>query len=171
MRIGIDIRSLQNDSQSRGIGTYTRSLARSLLSLGGENEYVFFAFRNRPLPDLCKQAAGKKAKVSRLTWRKKRFVWLSGQVLFPYAAKKERLDVFYSPEYIVPVLGRVKKTITVHDFINIEYPLYRKRSGALRRLYFYLKDKTLYRADRIIAVSYYTRSEEHTSELQSQFHL
>ena len=157
MRVGIDIRSLQNDSQSRGIGTYTRSLIQALLSVDEENEYVFFAFRNRPLPDLCQEAAGKKARVSRLTWRKKRFVWLSGQVLFPYAAKKERLDVFYSPEYIVPVLGRVKKTITVHDFINIEYPLYRKRSGTLRRLYFYLKDKTLHRADRIIAVSDYTR--------------
>ena len=157
MRIGIDIRSLQNDSQSRGIGTYTRSLTQALLAVDEENEYVFFAFRNRPLPDLCQEAAGKKARVSRLTWRKKRFVWLSGQVLFPYAAKKERLDVFYSPEYIVPVLGRVKKTITVHDFINIEYPLYRKRSGALRRLYFYLKDKTLHRADRIISVSRYTK--------------
>ena len=157
MRIGIDIRSLQNDSQLRGIGTYTRCLIQSLLSLDKENEYVLFAFRNRPLPDLLEETAGKKVKVSRLTWRKKRFVWLSGQVLFPYAAKKEGLDVFYSPEYIVPVLGRVKKAITVHDFINIEYPLYRKRSGALRRLYFYLKDKTLHRADRIISVSHYTK--------------
>src|SRR3989338_3467749 len=157
MRVGIDIRSLQNDSQLRGIGTYTRSLIQALLSVDEKSEYVFFAFRNRPLPDLCKELAGKKVMVSRLTWRKKRFVWLSGRALFPYAAKKERLDVFYSPEYIVPVLGRVKKTITVHDFINIEYPLYRKRSGTLRRLYFYLKDKTLHRADRIIAVSDYTR--------------
>src|SRR3989338_4052716 len=157
MRVGIDIRSLQNDSQLRGIGTYTRSLIQALLSVDEKSEYVFFAFRNRPLPDLCKELAGKKVMVSRLTWRKKRFVWLSGQALFPYAAKKERLDVFYSPEYIVPVLGRVKKTITVHDFINIEYPLYRKRSGALRRLYFYLKDKTLHRADRISSVSRYTK--------------
>ena len=158
MRIGIDIRSLQNDSQSRGIGTYTRSLARSLLSLDGENEYVFFAFRNRPLPDLCKQAAGKKAKVSRLTWRKKRFVWLSGQVLFPYAAKKERLDIFYSPEYIVPVLGRVKKVITVHDFINREYDFYRQKSVWLRKAYLRVKDFTLAYADKIIAVSEYTKN-------------
>ena len=40
MRIGIDIRSLQNDSQLRGIGTYTRCLIQSLLSLDKENEYV-----------------------------------------------------------------------------------------------------------------------------------
>ena len=57
----------------------------------------------------------------------------------------------------MPVFGKVKKAITVHDFINVEYPLYRKRSWALRRLYFYLKDKTLHRADRIISVSHYTK--------------
>lgn len=158
MRIGIDIRSLQNDSQHRGIGTYTRALAQGLLSLDRENEYVFFAFRNRPLPDLFKQGAGKKVKVSRLTWRKKRFVWLSGQVLFPYAAKKERLDVFYSPEYIVPVAGRVKKVITVHDFINREYDFYRRKSVWLRKVYLRLKDFTLAYADKIIAVSEYTKS-------------
>ena len=157
MRIGIDIRSLQNDSQLRGIGTYTRCLIQSLLSLDKENEYVLFAFRNRPLPDLSIQGQGKHVKISRLTWRKKRFVWLTGQALFPYAARKEKLVVFYSPEYIVPVFGKVKKAITVHDFINVEYPLYRKRSWALRRLYFYLKDKTLHRADRIISVSHYTK--------------
>ena len=60
MRIGIDIRSLQNDSQLRGIGTYTRCLIQSLLSLDKENEYVLFAFRNRPLPDLLEETAGKK---------------------------------------------------------------------------------------------------------------
>ena len=158
MRIGIDIRSLQNDSQLRGIGTYTRCLVQSLLSVDGENEYVFFAFRNWPLPDLFKEAAGKKAKVSRLTWRKKRFVWLSGQVLFPYAAKKERLDIFYSPEYIVPVLGGVKKVITVHDFINREYDFYRQKSVWLRKAYLRVKDFTLAYADRIIAVSEYTKS-------------
>jgi len=123
MRIGIDIRSLQNDSRLRGIGTYTRCLTQSLLSLDKKNEYVFFAFRNRPLPDLSTRGQGRDAKISLLTWRKKRLVWLTGQVLFPYAAKKEGLDIFYSPEYIVPVLGRVKKAITVHDFINLEYPL------------------------------------------------
>lgn len=158
MRIGIDVRSLQNDSQRRGIGTYTRALIQTLLLIDGENEYVFFAFRNRALPDLCKQVQKNNVKISRLTWRKKRFVWLSGQVLFPYAAKKERLDVFYSPEYIVPVAGRVKKVITVHDFINREYDFYRRKSVWLRKAYLRLKDFTLAYADRIIAVSEYTKN-------------
>ena len=96
-------------------------------------------------------------KVSRLTWRKKRFVWLSGQVLFPYVAKKEGLDSLLFPGIYRAGIGPGKKAITVHDFINIEYPLYRKRSGALRPDLFLSKDKTLHRADRIISVSHYTK--------------
>lgn len=152
MRIGIDIRSLQNDSGLRGIGTYTRELVKALLARDSGHEYVFFAFANRPLPSFLPPD-----NVRRVTSLKKRFVWLLGQALFPLAAAKERLDVFYSPEYIVPVFAPCAKVITVHDFINSDYPVYKQRSGILRRAYFYLKDKTLLSADRIIAVSEYTK--------------
>ncbi len=158
MRIGIDIRSLQNDSQSRGIGTYTRCLLQSLLSLDHENEYIFFSFKNQPLPDLLKEDIFKNVKVCKVTSRKKRFVWLSGQAFFPSAIRRERLDIFHSPEYIVPVFSGARKVITVHDFINSDFELYRRRCGVLRRLYFYLKDKTLHHADGIIAISEYTKN-------------
>ncbi len=157
MRIGIDIRSLQNDSERRGIGSYTRCLIEGLVSIGREDEYVFFAFKNRPLPALLSERVFKNVKIKRLTWRQERFVWLSGQALFPLAIQDEKLDIFHSPEYIVPVFSKSKKVITVHDFINSDYPLYRKRSGFLRRAYFYLKDGTLNCADKIIAVSEYTK--------------
>lgn len=152
MRIGIDIRSLQNDSRLRGIGTYTRELINALAGAAPDDEFVFFAYGNRPLPVLPARAT-----VRRVTSLRKRFVWLSGQILFPAAARREKLDIFYSPEYIVPVWCRCPKVITVHDFINREYPAYRRRSGILRRAYFYLKDRTLESADGIIAVSRYTQ--------------
>ncbi len=156
MRIGIDIRSLQNDSQSRGIGTYTRCLVKSLLALDNDNEYVFFAFKNQPLPGMVGELKAE-VRVRKVTSRRKRFVWLSGQAFFPLAIRQERLDVFHSPEYIVPVFSKAKKVITVHDFINSDFELYRKLSGVLRRAYFYLKDKTLHHADGIIAISEYTK--------------
>lgn len=152
MRIGIDVRSLQNDSRLRGIGTYTRELVNALAGAAPDDEFVFFAYANRPLP-----ALPARGQVRRVTSLRKRFVWLSGQLLFPSVAKREGLDIFYSPEYIVPVWCRCPKVITVHDFINREYPVYRRRSGILRRAYFYLKDRTLESADGIIAVSRYTR--------------
>ena len=45
----------------------------------------------------------------------------------------------------------------MHDFINSDYPLYHKRNLILRRIYYRLKDKTLHRADKVIAVSRYTK--------------
>ena len=157
MRIGIDIRSLQNDSQLRGIGTYTRCLVKAVLEADRVNEYVFFAFKGLPVPDFLREGVFEKARIERLTRRQKHFVWMCGQFLFPYAARKERLDLFYSPEYIVPVLARAKKVITVHDFINSDYPLYHKRNLILRRIYYRLKDKTLHKADKVISVSHYTK--------------
>jgi glycosyltransferase involved in cell wall biosynthesis len=151
VRIGIDVRSLQNDSAQRGIGTYTRELVKGLLSRGAQHEYVLFAFSNRPLP-LFEQAS-----IRRVTSSRKHFMWLSGQILFPLAAKRERLDLFYSPENIVPVLARCATAITVHDFINSDYPVYWKRSVPLRKAYMHLKNRTLRHADGIIAVSEYTR--------------
>lgn len=157
MRIGIDIRSLQNDSQRRGIGTYTRCLIKAIVELDRKNEYVFFAFKGLPLPAFLLDEVLKKTRMTRFTHRQKYLVWISSQVLFPYIFKKEGLDLFYSTEYIVPVFARAKKVITVHDFINSDYPLYRKRNLIPRRIYYRLKDKTLRKADKVIAVSHYTK--------------
>lgn len=157
MRIGIDIRSLQNESRDRGIGTYTRCLIEHLLAIDRHNEYFFFVFRNQGLPQICHIYPRARENTVGVTWRRKRFMWISGQCLFPYAVKRYKLDIFYSPEYIVPVVARVKKVITVHDFINSDYSLYRSRCGRIRKGYFFLRNSTLRFADRIIAVSEYTK--------------
>jgi len=158
MRIGIDVISLQNNSQNRGIGTFTRCLIKNILTIDRENEYVFFVFGNRPLPSLLREEIFKDIKIRKVTSITKRFSWLSGQFFFPPAIKEERLDIFHSPEYILPALSKSKKIITVHDFINSDYKIYRKRSSFIRRIYFYLKNETLKRADKIIAASEYTKS-------------
>ena len=62
------------------------------------------------------------------------------------------------PGIYCPGVGGVKKVITVHDFINREYDFYRQKSVWLRKAYLRVKDFTLAYADRIIAVSEYTKS-------------
>jgi glycosyltransferase involved in cell wall biosynthesis len=153
MRIGIDVRSLQNDSQFRGIGRYTSCLVNALLKQDKDDQYTFFAYKNQPLPDLFIEGHD----FRKVTSKKKRFVWISGQLFFPRTLRDNKIDVFHSPEYIVPVLASCKKVITVHDFINYDYPFYKKRCRLIRRIYFYLKDKTLVQADGVIAVSEYTK--------------
>jgi glycosyltransferase involved in cell wall biosynthesis len=158
MRIGIDLRSLQNDSQFRGIGTYTRCLVKSLLSLDKKNEYIFFAFKNRPIPDLLLEDAFKHTKVHRICSQRKRFVWLLSQLTFPYVIARHRLDIFHSPEYIIPAFSHSKRIITVHDFIHSDYKRYRRKNKFIRNAYLALRNETIKCAHRVIAVSEYTKN-------------
>jgi glycosyltransferase involved in cell wall biosynthesis len=162
MRIGIDIRSLQNDSQNRGIGMYTRCLVKNLLSIDRENEYIFFVFRNKTIPEILKEEPFSRARIKRVDYARKNFFWCAEQILLPIVALRERLDIYHSPEYMVPVLAKCKKVITVHDFIYREYKEYVKRISSFKRLkqkiLFYLRDnKTLKFADTIIADSIHTK--------------
>ena len=157
MRIGIDIRSLQNDSQNRGIGAYTRCLIKSLLSANGQNEYVFFAFKNKPLPEFLKEEIFRNVEILQVIPQVKYIRILSAHIIFPYIIAKERLDIFHSLENMVPVFSQTKKLITVHDFIYNDYKVYNKENGLYKNIYFYLRDKTLKYADKIIAVSEYTK--------------
>jgi glycosyltransferase involved in cell wall biosynthesis len=157
MRIGIDIRSLQNDSQLRGIGTYTGCLVRHLLSLDSENEYTFFVFKNRPVPDFLTDSIFRNARLKRICKQRKRFVWLSSQFIFPYAITKERLDIFHSPEYIIPAFSLSRRVITVHDFIHSDYKRYKKKNTLVRNAYLLLRNRAIRRAHRVIAVSDYTK--------------
>ena len=147
MRIGIDIRSLQNDSQDRGIGTYTRCLIKSLLSIDKENEYIFFVFRNRPLPSVLKEAPLERAKIRRVDYARKNFFWSVEQVLLPLVAFRQGLDVYHSTEYMVPVFANCGKVITVHDFIYREFARYSEGLPFFKRqkqkLLFYLRDNKI----------------------------
>jgi len=157
MRIGIDIRSLQNDSKNRGIGTYTRCLTKNILSKGPDNDYVFFAFKDMPLSPLLKNGVFKDIKIRKVNHRRLPFVSLSGQALFPYAIKQENLDIFHSPEHMLPVFSGCRKVITVHDFNGTECRMYRERQNLLSKSYYYLRYKSAGCADKIIAVSEYTK--------------
>lgn len=157
MRIGIDIRSLQNDSRNRGIGTYSRCLIKNLVSIDKENEYVFFVFNNSRLPAFLNETEFKNAKIRIVHATKRWLVWVSSQAIFPYFAGKERLDIFHAIDCIVAAFFPRKEIITVFDFINSDYDFYRQRSNFLRKIYFYFRDLTLKRADKIIAISEYTK--------------
>jgi glycosyltransferase involved in cell wall biosynthesis len=110
-----------------------------------------------PLPPLLQERIFEGVKIREVTPKRKRFVWSAGQALLPGLIAGERLDIFHSLEYIVPVFSRRKKIITVYDFIGNDYELYRKRNVPIRKLYLYLNDASLKYADRLIAVSEYTK--------------
>ncbi len=153
MRIGIDVRSLQNDSRNRGIGTYSRCLVKNLLAIDKESEYVFFLFNNSEPPDFLDGVGYNNIKISKVLATKRRLAWVSAQAVFPCVTAKERLDIFHAVECITAAFFPRKEVITVFDFINSDYALYKQKSSLRRKVYFYFRDKILRRADKIIAIS------------------
>lgn len=155
MRIGVELIPLQDDSRHRGIGMYTRCLLKRILSIDKDNEYVFFAFGNWPLSDILSQKEFRDVKIVKLNPPVRQSSWFFAQAFLPQAMRKEKLDIFYSPGYVLPVFAKHKKIITIHDLIYSQ--VYRKSSSILKKIYFYLKNESLKRSDRIITVSNYSK--------------
>jgi glycosyltransferase involved in cell wall biosynthesis len=158
MRIGIDARSLQNNSQYRGIGTYTRSLVQHLLDTDQENEYVIFLFRNSPVPEFLSSRASERVKLVQFDFYRRHLYWTVQQAALPFLAMREKLDVYHSTEFIVPVLARCAKVITVYDFIYKDFARYWQARPLLEKGYFNLRDTTYRFARRIATLSEYTRA-------------
>jgi glycosyltransferase involved in cell wall biosynthesis len=78
------------------------------------------------------------------------------QVIIPRIAKKQKIDIFYSPYYKTPLFGKFKRIITVHDIMFLKLtshnPIRKILSGFQLRL---AADKT----DLILVDSEYTKKD------------
>jgi glycosyltransferase involved in cell wall biosynthesis len=120
VRIGIDYTAAVR--QQGGIGRYARSLIRALSLLDTKNQYVLFVagrqgddglgdwpenFRLRPLP---------------LSDRWLNILWQRLRVPLPIQLWTGRLDLFHSPDFVLPPLGRTPAVLTVHDLSFMRVP-------------------------------------------------
>jgi glycosyltransferase involved in cell wall biosynthesis len=155
MKIGIYIETAK-EPQPRGVGVHVLNLVRELASIDSQSEYFLYyqqpiASRTLPLPHLPVQ--------QNLSYRPIRFphkwigdrprlwwdVWLARRI------RRDRLDVFHSPNHFLPVLSRIKSVVTIHDIAYFKMDhLY--SPGLTRALRAWTK-KSLDRADRVIALS------------------
>jgi len=133
MRIGIDTLQLSNNSFS-GIENYVRNLLPELEKLRPGVE--LFEYKGRLV-------------INRSFTR---------HFILPFYLNSQHLDVVHFPDHILPLLPiNAKKIITVHDLAFIRHPEYYNPS---KRWYKQLLTPfSLKRADKIIAVSEYTKSE------------
>jgi len=127
MRIGIDIRPLQKTSRYRGIGSYLRNLVEMLLSMGHENDYIFYSLQNgtslnmrEGYPHLNKN----KKWIEHALYRPKRperLHWFWDRLFLHKALNKDNIDLFHSNEITSwPShfsAKRYKYVVTVHDMI------------------------------------------------------
>ncbi|MBL7063999.1 MAG: glycosyltransferase family 4 protein [Anaerolineae bacterium] len=170
MRIGIDYTSAAR--QRAGIGRYTRELVAALLAFVGQDgilphKYVLFAatgglprahwqreidrlhairnsqfaIRNFPLSD---------------EWLAR--LWHRARLPIPVEAITGPLDIFYSPDFVLPPTRRRTRTLlTVHDLSFLHYP--EAFVPKLRRYLERVVPRSIARADLVLADSEATQAD------------
>ncbi|MBU1879827.1 MAG: glycosyltransferase family 4 protein, partial [Chloroflexi bacterium] len=159
MRIGIDY--TPGVTLGAGIGRYTRGLVQALFELDHDNEYTLFAtpgfnpqpasyhiprshfppnFRYRPIP---------------VSHRTTAIIWHRLRIPLPIETFTGPVDVFHSPDFVLPPQRRGARILTVHDLSFMRYP-----EGATPELRRYLNrvvPRSIARADLVLADSASTK--------------
>jgi glycosyltransferase involved in cell wall biosynthesis len=114
VRISIDARKLHDF----GIGTYIRNLLRHLARIDHETEYVV----------LC--SSEDRAIVAALGENFRAVCEPAGaysireQLSIPWRVRRERVDLFHAPHYVLPALTPSRTVVTIHDCIHLMFPQY-----------------------------------------------
>jgi len=144
-------------TQGGGVGRYTRGLVAGLLAVKGEEVYTLVHARDvgpdggRPWPP------GARRRAWPLSQRQMAFLW--HRLGLPVSAERflGPVDVFFSPDFVLPPLRRARGVVTVHDLSFLATPAFHEPS--LRRYLTRAVTRSVRRADHIFADSDFTRRE------------
>ncbi|MFN2227025.1 MAG: glycosyltransferase family 4 protein [Anaerolineae bacterium] len=121
MRIGIDYTAAVR--QGAGIGRYTRNLIRALAELDRQNRYTLFVAGGwgkgdglGPWPDNFRLRGVP------LSDRWLNILWQRLRLPLPIQLVTGPLDLFHSPDFVLPPLGRTPAVLTVHDLSFLRVP-------------------------------------------------
>jgi glycosyltransferase involved in cell wall biosynthesis len=142
VRIAIDARKLHEF----GIGTNIRNLVLNLARIDADTDYVLLC-RESDCVAVRQLGANFRAVAERA-----RPYSLVEQVSIPMALRREHVDLFHEPHYVLPPLIHCRSVVTIHDCIHLMFPQYLPNRAA----YAYAKAQiwaAASRADRILTVS------------------
>jgi glycosyltransferase involved in cell wall biosynthesis len=151
VRIGIPLQSL--NLRAGGIRVYTEEVVSHLLHLDRDNEYIlmypgFGEARQRSgqysatYKNVTEVVTGAARIASGLYW---------DQIVLPQVARQYSIDVLFNPFLSVPVTGRFKKVMVMH---NVEYHLIPKvYDWKMNVRWWFLETAILPAADRVISIS------------------
>ncbi len=119
LRIGIDARVLAEPAPM-GVARYLAALLRTLAELAPQHDYILYLCR-RPLPaasfekkPFCQRVLGHNPiTASPLVWQ---------QCVLPWAVRKDKIDVLFSPYYCGPLLTSVPQIVCLHDISFALFP-------------------------------------------------
>ncbi|MCL4459347.1 MAG: glycosyltransferase family 4 protein [Chloroflexi bacterium] len=157
MRIGIDYTAAVN--QGAGIGRHVRSLVSAIAENDSQNEYVlFYGYRGekRPGPFLGGRPNFQE-KAIRLSDRTLTIIWHRLGLPLPLDLLIGRVDVFHSPDFVLPPLRSGARVLTIHDLSFLLFPEY--HDEGLRTYLERAVPASLTRADQIVAVSENTKND------------
>jgi glycosyltransferase involved in cell wall biosynthesis len=142
VRIAIDARKLRD----YGIGTYIRNLVRHLARIDQSTEYVLIV---QPADIEIDAELGPNFRTV-ADWS--RAYSIREQFTIPLDLRREAVDLFHAPHYVLPPLTPCKSVVTIHDCIHLRFPQYLpSRLG-----YVYARSSlwvATHRATRVLTVS------------------
>jgi glycosyltransferase involved in cell wall biosynthesis len=150
MRIAILLQSL--DETWGGIGVYTREIVRALLQVDRTNEYILMY----PRFGIARTRRGqfrrhKNAIEVETEWSRVPFGTYWDQVVVPGVAERYNVDVVFNPFLTVPIRGRFKKVMIMH---NVEYHVVPKVYDVVMYTWWFMLEKAILpAADRVISIS------------------
>jgi len=162
LRIGIDCTAAAH--QRAGIGRYTRGIVGALARLGGEHSFSLIVAGGKGAAggpgslgvglEIADNFKIRKLPLSPRLWT---IIWHRLRVPLPVDLMLGSVDVFHSPDYVLPPLRRGKTLVTIHDLSFVRYP-----EGAEPNLRGYLSaavPRSLEEADLILGDSEHTRQD------------
>ena len=155
MKIGIDVRSLTTAGMGRGLATYTLNLVKSLLTLDSANEYCLFMAKNQPCDDVFQEFLSTERITCIKLTRPTRNIVFWDQLFWHGILKKERIDVFHSLIYGVPLLCPCCRVLTIHDLTPWIFPEFIR--SLRHKIVFRCNFSTGKVADRIITSSQHSK--------------
>ncbi len=142
MRIAFDARKYRDF----GIGTYIRNILGQLARMDRSTEYVLFC---KPQDQEALSTLGPNF---RPVVETAGLYSIAEQVRIPMALRREHIDLFHAPHYVLPPLIQCRSVVTIHDVIHLLFPQYLpgRLAYAYARASLWAAAK---RADRILTVS------------------
>lgn len=152
MRIGIDYTAAVR--QGAGIGRYTRGLIGALPALDRENSYRLFV-AGRGVQGPVPMGANFRTRWLPVTDRETALVWQRLRLPIPIELCLGRVDLFHSPDFVLPPLLSGRRVLTVHDLTFMRVPEF--AHPVLREYLQRVVPRSVQRADLVLADSECTR--------------
>jgi glycosyltransferase involved in cell wall biosynthesis len=147
LRIGIPLKSY--GPAWGGPGTYTEKIVKHLLEIDRENEYILIIPSGKQTGETSWfGGAHPNVHEERTRWRAG-ILW--DQLVVPRVARQWRLDILFSPFQSLPVMGHMKKVMTVHGAERYKVP--GMLNWKARAKWSIMENILLSHADAVISVS------------------